>query len=84
MQEAGQRQLLGANRAAGAGLRLQHRDVVARLGEPDRRREPVRARADHDRPAHAATARASWWSMLSRSTPPSPQKACWASLPATA
>jgi hypothetical protein len=33
--------------------------------------------------AQGATRRASWWSMLRRSMPPWPQKACWASRPET-
>ena len=66
MAEARERELLGAHRPAGAVGRLEHEDVAAGLGQRDRGRQPVRARADDDRrAAHpAAGACAIWCSML--------------------
>jgi hypothetical protein len=54
--EPGERQLLGAHSAARTVLRLHDGHVVPGLGEPDRRREPVRAGADHHGTAHRADA----------------------------
>ena len=86
MEEARQGQLLGAHRAAGVVGRLEHGHLIARLGEPDRGGEPVGPGADHDGSSDPSgvhgrareTCSANWWSMLSRATSPSPQKACWA------
>ena len=82
MLEAGQRQLLGPHGAAGrvGGFQDEHR--AARLGEPDRRRQAVRAGADDDRVGHFESCSATWWNMLSASSSRWPQNACWASLPA--
>ena len=52
MVEPGQRELLGAHRAAGVLGGLEHEHGAARLGEPDRGGEAVRAAADDDRVAH--------------------------------
>ena len=51
MAEARQGELLGGYGAARAVGRLEDGDVAARLGQRDRGREPVGARADHDRRA---------------------------------
>ena len=89
MPEARQGQLVGSYRTAGAVGRLEHGHLMARLGEPDRGRQAVGPGADHDRSSDPSgvygraheTCSASWCSMLSRATPPSPQKACWAARP---
>jgi hypothetical protein len=81
--KARQRQLLGPHGPAGAVGGLEHEHLAAGLGEPDRGGEAVRPGADHDRVAHAASCFASWCSMLNASSPPWPQNACWASLPAS-
>ena len=82
MAEAGQRQLLGPHRAAGAVGGLEHEHRTSGLGEPDRGGEPVGPGADDDRVGHSAICLASWWSMLRASSSRWPQNACWASLPA--
>ena len=82
--EAGQRQLLGAHGAAGRVGGLEHEHRAPGLGEPDRGREPVRARADDHGVAHAASRLARAGAAGSaRASSPWPQNACWASLPAT-
>ena len=82
MVKARERELLGADGAAGAVGGLEHEHRPAGLREPDRGRQAVRPGADDDRVRHVAICSASWCSMLRASSSPSPQNACWASLPA--
>ena len=54
VQDAGHGQLVvAAGAAAGAFVRLEHRDLEPGLGEPDRGGEPVGPAADDDRGRHA-------------------------------
>ena len=53
VQEPGQRQLLGVQAAAEVIGGLAHLDLHALLSQDDRRREPVRPRADDEGAAHA-------------------------------
>ena len=57
MDEARKRQRGGAQTAAELRLGLVHDNLEASPGERHRGGEPIRARADHDGPAHAVRAR---------------------------
>ena len=57
VQDAGDRQLAGAGAAADRLGGLEHRHLHPLPGERDRAGEPVRARADDDRRAHAGDGR---------------------------
>jgi hypothetical protein len=56
VQDARDGELAGPGAAAEVGRALEHRDVDAVLGEPDRGREAVRSGAHHDRRGHRTAA----------------------------
>ena len=57
VQDARDGELAGPGAAADVGRALEHRDVDAVLGEPDRGGEAVRSGAHHDRRGHRTARR---------------------------
>ena len=77
MPKPRKRQLLGADRAAGALGGFHHDHRPAGLRQADRGSEPVRPAADDDGVAHAICS-ANWCNMLWATWLSCPQNACWA------